>query len=44
MFPRAMDEAGSVCGRIECGVWQEAQVAETMSPFLSRPSPWILSE
>ena len=24
-------------------VWQEAQVADTLNPFLSNPSPWMLS-
>ncbi len=44
ILPRAMDERGSVWGRIAWAVWHEAQVGATMSPFLSRPSPWMLSE
>ena len=38
-----MEELGSVCGRIECAVWHEAQLAATISPFFSKPSPWMLS-
>ena len=34
-----IDELGSVWGRMLCAVWQEAQVADTVSPFLSTPSP-----
>jgi len=41
---RAMEEFGSVCGRMLCGVWQDAQLGATTSPFLSKPSPWMLSE
>ena len=41
---RAMEERGSVCLRMWCGVWQEAQVAATARPFRRRPSPCMLSE
>ena len=44
MLPRAIEEAGSVWGRMLWAVWQEAQFAATIRPFLSRPSPWIDSE
>ena len=44
MLPRAIEERGSVCGRMLWAVWHEAQFAATISPFLSRPSPWIDSE
>ena len=44
MLRRAIEDAGSVCGRIECAVWQEAQFGATISPFLNRASPWMLSE
>src|SRR5208282_3548378 len=30
--------------RIRVGVWQDAQLGATTSPFLSKPSPWMLSE
>mgnify|MGYP007118310761 CR=1 FL=1 len=33
MFPRAMEERGSVWGRIWWGEWQEAHVAVTIRPF-----------
>ena len=41
MFFRAIEERGSVCGRVKCGVWHETHVAETVRPFFRRPSPWI---
>ena len=44
MFRRLIEEAGSVCGKIECAVWQVAQVGATASPFFSNASPWMLSE
>ena len=36
MLARAMDEPGSVCGRMLCAVWHDAQFAATTSPFLNR--------
>ena len=44
MFPRAIDDAGSVWDRMLWAVWQDAQFAATIRPFLRRPSPWIDSE
>jgi hypothetical protein len=44
MLLRAIEESELVWGRMLCAVWQEAQVGATMSPFLSNPSPWMLSE
>ena len=41
MFFRAIEERGSVCGRVKCGVWHETHVAETVRPFFRSPSPWI---
>ena len=39
MLRRAIEELGSVCGRMLCAVWQETQLADTVSPILSTPSP-----
>jgi len=44
MLPRAIEEAGSVWGRMLCALWHEAQLGATTRPFFSRPSPWIDSE
>ena len=44
MLPRAMDDLGSVCLRIECAVWHDTHVAATVSPLFIRASPWIDSE
>ena len=44
MLARAIEDAGSVWGRMLWAVWQEAQFAATIRPFLSSPSPWIDSE
>jgi hypothetical protein len=44
MFLRAMDDREFVCERIRWAVWQDAQVAVTVSPFFINPSPWMLSE
>ncbi len=44
MFLRLIEEAGSVWGKIKCGVWQVAQFGATDSPFFSNASPWMLSE
>ena len=33
------DDAGSVCGRIECAVWHVAQFGATIRPFFNNPSP-----
>ena len=35
MLPRAIEERGSVCGRMWCAVWQEVQMAVTDEPLLA---------
>jgi len=44
MFLRLIEEAGSVCGNMECAVWQVAQFGATDRPFFNSASPWMLSE
>ena len=43
MFCRLMELRVSVWGRIWCGVWHDEHDAATVNPFLSRPTPWMLS-